>query len=314
MVRDIAEAGGKRVVLEVSGEDTELDKTVIDELGEPLLHMIRNAVDHGIEVPEERTAEGKSAVGTIRLSAVQESNYVIIKVGDDGRGIDMERVRAKAISQGLLGDEEVVDEEALSGMIFRPGFSTRDESTEISGRGIGLDVVSRNITRLNGQVTVESVPGRGSEFTIKLPLSLAIIPALMAEVGAEVYAIPMNAVEETLRARVGDVHEVNGREVVRLRESVIPVVRLRDFFGINGGVPVEERFYLVVVGRGEKRIGLAVDRLRGQQEIVIKAMDETFGRSRGVAGASILGDGRIVLIIDVLAFWGRERKEVVENA
>jgi two-component system chemotaxis sensor kinase CheA len=305
MVRDLSKSQGKEVRLILEGEDTELDKTVIDELEEPLLHIIRNAIDHGIETPRERTAGGKGPQGTITLSASQESNQIIIRVKDDGRGIDIGKVRTKAVDAGLLGPDDLMDRDNVGALIFAAGFSTKEEATELSGRGIGLDVVSRNIGRLNGQLSVDSVEGKGTTFTIKLPLSLAIIPALMAEAAGEVYAIPMSAVDESIKVREEDIHIINNREVIRFRERVMPVVRLGEFFRLEGRR--EKRFYLVIVGRAEKSLALAVDRLRGQQEIVIKPLDDTFGKSEGIAGASILGDGRIVLIVDVLSFLDTNR-------
>ncbi len=308
MVRDLSKSQGKEIQLVLEGEDTELDKTVIDELEEPLLHIIRNSIDHGIEAPGERVARGKDHRGTITLSAAQESNYVIIRVRDDGEGIHVGKVREKAIARGLITPDERAEADGIVSLIFSPGFSTKEEATDLSGRGIGLDVVSRNIGKLNGQVTVHSVEGKGTTFTIRLPLSLAIIPALMAEAGGEVYAIPMSAVDESIKVEEEEIHVINNREVIRFREKVMPVVRLGEFFGLGG--QREKRLYLVIVGRAEKSLALAVDRLRGQQEIVIKPLDDTFGKSKGFAGASILGDGRIVLIIDVMSLLDNRTEKI----
>jgi len=304
MVRDIAASHGKEIRLVFEGEDTELDKTVIDELGEPLIHIIRNAIDHGIEAPGERRAKGKDGTGTLTLSAVQESNYVIIRVKDDGRGINLERVREIGISRGLISDEDPLDSQGASSLIFAAGFTTKREVDDISGRGIGLDVVHKKISQLNGRVTADSSPDRGTTFTIKLPLSLAIIPALMAEAGGEVYAIPMSAVDENIRADENDIHMINNREVISFREKVMPVIRLDEFFGL--GRAQRKGCYMVIIGKADKKLAVAVDRLRGQQEIVIKPLDDTFGKPRGIAGASILGNGRIVLILDVMSFWSNE--------
>ena len=313
MVRDLSKSQGKEVRLVFEGEETELDKTVIDELEEPLLHIIRNAIDHGIEVPKERIEKGKPHQGRIKLTARQESNYVIIKVEDDGKGIDYDQVRESAIQKGLIKAEDSLDREGILTLIFSAGFSTKQVATDVSGRGIGLNVVSRNIAKLNGQIIVESIIEKRTSFTIKLPLSLAIIPALMAEASDEVYAIPMGAVDESIKVREEDIHIINNHEVIRFRERVIPVVRLDDFFGLQR--KRMKRFYLVILGRADKRLAIAVDRLKGQQEIVIKPLDETFGKSYGIAGASILGDGRIVLIADVMAFWnsGEAKKESVSK-
>jgi len=303
MVRDLSKSQGKEIQLAFEGEDTELDKTVIDELEEPLLHIIRNAIDHGIEPVGERMRKGKGSAGRIMLSAAQESNYVIIRAIDDGRGINSEKIREMGIEKGLIKPEDSLDKEGIISLIFSAGFTTKQEATDISGRGIGLDVVSKNISKLNGHVVVDSIPEKGTTFTIKLPLSLAIIPALMAETGGEVYAIPMSAVDESIKVKEEDIHFINNREVIRFRERVLPVVRLDEFFSLDR--KKEKRFYLVIVGKAEKRIAIAVDRLRGQQEIVIKPLDDTFGKSYGIAGASILGDGKIVLIIDIMSFWNK---------
>ena len=312
MVRDLSKSQGKDIRLVFEGEDTELDKTVIDELEEPLLHIIRNAIDHGIEIRQERTRKGKPPQGRIKLSASQESNYVTIKVEDDGKGIDYEHVRESAVEKGLVKAEDPFDKEGILALIFSPGFSTNQVTTDVSGRGIGLDVVNKNISRLNGHIIVESIIGKGTAFTIKLPLSLAIIPALMAEAGEEVYAIPMSAVDESIKVREEDIHIINNHEVIRFRERVMPVVRLDDFFGLER--KRMKRFYLVILGRADKRLAIAVDRLKGQQEIVIKPLDETFGKSFGIAGASILGDGRIVLIADVMAFWNAgDAKKIINQ-
>jgi two-component system chemotaxis sensor kinase CheA len=301
MVRDLSESQGKYINLVFEGKDTELDKTVIDEIEEPLLHIIRNAIDHGIEAPKERIEKGKARHGTIKLSASQESNYVNIKVEDDGKGIDYDHVRESAVQKGLIKAEDTFDKESILSLIFSAGFSTNPEATDISGRGIGLDIVNKNIAKLNGQIMVKSTIEKGTAFTIKLPLSLAIIPALMAEVGKEVYAIPMSTVDESIKIREEDIHIINNCEVLRFRERIIPVIRLDDFFNLER--KRTKKFYLVILGRADKRLAIAVDRLKGRQEIVIKPLDETFGKSFGIAGASILGDGKIVLITDVKAFW-----------
>lgn len=300
MVRDLSKAQGKEVRLMYEGEDTEIDKTIIDEMEEPLMHLIRNAIDHGIEKPKERIMKGKDREAVITLAAKQESNYVGIEVKDDGRGISLGDIREAGIRKGLLEISDTLDRNAVLSLIFSPGFTTKQEVTDVSGRGIGLDVVSKNIAKLNGQINVDSTE-KGTTFSIKLPLSLAIIPALMAEAGGEVYAIPMSAVAESIKVREEDIHVINDHEVIRFREKVLPVVRLGEFFGLDARK--NKRFYLVILGKAERSLAVAVDRLRGKQEIVIKPLDDTFGKSYGISGASILGDGRIVLIIDVMAFW-----------
>lgn len=319
MVRDMAKAQGKEIELYLEGSETELDKTVIDVLGEPLLHIVRNAIDHGIEKPEERLKKGKNPKGIIRIQASQESNYILIKVMDDGRGIDKEKVKQKALEKGMIslesrpqtpGSESFDKSQVLDiySLIFTPGFSTSENVTEVSGRGIGLDVVKKNISSLNGTITVESTEGKGTTFTIKLPLTLAIIPALMVEASKETFAIPMTSVEESIKVKNTDIHWINNREVIKHRDSVLPLIRLEGFFGFKegqGGIG-SKRFYVVIVGRAERKVGIAVDRLKGQQEIVIKGLDDSLGRPRGIAGATILGDGRVVLILDITAFWEKQ--------
>jgi two-component system chemotaxis sensor kinase CheA len=308
LVRDLAREQGKEIELILEGETTRVDKAIIDEIGEPLVHLIRNSVDHGIETPEVRVARGKTGTGTILLSATQESNQVVITIMDDGAGIDAARVYGKAVERGILkGDETLTDREAVQ-LIFSQGFSTRETVTDVSGRGMGLDVVLKSIERLNGLVEVETVPGVGTKFIIQLPLTLAIIAVLMVEVAGRTYAVPLSSVVETLRLEAGEVHRINNRETLRLRERIIPVLRLAALFGLDSG-PAEDRRYVVIVGRGDKRVGIVVDRLRGQQEVVIKALDPAVtGEAPVVAGATIMGDGRVVLILDVAALFEGKRQ------
>jgi two-component system chemotaxis sensor kinase CheA len=307
LVRDLAHRSGKQVELILQGEDTRVDKAVIDEIGEPLVHLIRNAVDHGIETPEARRAAGKPSTGTILLSAAQESSQVVITLVDDGAGIDAGEVRARAIERGLVGaDEKLTDREIIQ-FIFAEGFSTARAVTDVSGRGVGLDVVVQSMERLNGLIEAETIPGAGTKFTLQLPLTLAIITVLMVEVGGSVYALPSGAVVESLRYRRRDVVQMHGRDTLRIRDRIIPLVHLADLFGTS--IPGEgDEAYAVIVGRGEKRLGLTVDRLRGQQDVVIKALDSVIsGETLGVAGATILGDGRVVLVLDVAALFEGSR-------
>jgi two-component system chemotaxis sensor kinase CheA len=306
LVRDLARQQGKEIELILEGEGTRVDKAIIDEIGEPLVHMIRNSVDHGIETPEVRVARGKTPTGTILLSATQESNQVLITIMDDGGGIDAAQVRRKAAERGLIkGDEAMSDRDAIQ-LIFSQGFSTSDAVTEVSGRGVGMDVVLQSIERLNGLVEVETVPGVGTKFIIQLPLTLAIISALMVRVSGRTYAVPLGAVVESLKFRPEDVRRIAGRENLRIRDQVIPLLRLSNLFGL--AEEEDERRYAVILGRGDKRIGLVVDRLEGQQEVVIKALDSGVAGMLGVvAGATIMGDGRVVLILDVAAFFDSRR-------
>ncbi len=300
LVRDHSHKSGKEILLRFEGEETELDKTVIDEIGEPLLHLIRNAVDHGIEHPEERRRAGKSLSGSITLKACHESNHIVVSVADDGKGMDSEKIRSSAVSKGLIGSEEsqgLSEQEALH-LLFLPGFSTSKEVTETSGRGIGLDVVKKIVTSLNGIVDISSNKGTGSVFTIKLPLTLAIINALMVEVSGETFAIPLSGVLESIRIHGDEIHEVGGSEVVKLRERLLPVHRMDRFFWQKSS-DARDYEYIVVVGSGEKRGGLVVDRLIGQQEIVIKALDDYLGELPGISGGTVLGDGNISMIVDI---------------
>ena len=300
LVRDHSKKSGKLINLRFTGEETELDKTVIDEIGEPLLHLIRNAADHGIESVAERKKNGKPPTGTITLSACHESNHIVIAVEDDGRGIDPDRISSSAIAKGLI-DAEVARSLSLQEklqLIFLPGFSTSSEVTETSGRGIGLDVVKKIVTGLNGMIDISGAPGIGTRFTIKLPLTLAIITALMVEVGGGTFAIPLAGVLESIRIQADEIHEIGAGEVINLRDRLLPVRRLDRFFRMKLSEQREQE-YIVVVGSGEKRGGLVVDRLLGQQEIVIKALDDYLGDLPGISGGTVLGDGSISMIIDI---------------
>jgi len=300
LVRDHCHKSGKEISLRFEGEETELDKTVIDEIGEPLLHLIRNAADHGIESPAERRNTGKSPAGAITLKASHESNHIVISVEDDGKGMDPDKIRDSAVAKGLIGIEEA---EALSPqevlqLLFLPGFSTSTEVTETSGRGIGLDVVKKIVTSLNGMIDISGTVDIGSRFTIKLPLTLAIITALMVEVSGETLAIPLSGVLESIRINGDEIHDVGEIEVVNLRDRLLPIHRLDRFFWQKSNAGRDHE-YIVVVGSGEKRAGLVVDRLIGQQEIVIKALDDYLGELPGISGGTVLGDGSISMIVDI---------------
>ena len=313
LVRDLAHEQGKEIELILEGETTRVDKAIIDEIGEPLVHLIRNSVDHGIEDPQTRVARGKTRTGTVLLSAAQESNQVVITIMDDGAGIDAARVYRKAVERGILkGDEALSEREAVQ-LIFAQGFSTREAVTDLSGRGVGLDVVLKSIERLNGLIEVETVPGVGTKFIIQLPLTLAIISVLMVEVAGRAYAVPLASVVETVRLEAGELHRINNRETLRLRERLIPVQRLAALFGLEAGEP-DARPYVVIIGRGEKRVGVVVDGLKGQQEVVIKALDPAVtGEPPVVAGATIMGDGRVVLILDVAALFEGKRQALLRG-
>lgn len=304
MVRDLANSLGKKLELVISGEDTELDRTVIDELGDPLVHMLRNAVDHGLELPAERVAAGKPESGTISLTARHEGNSVVIVVEEDGHGIDPDKLRKAVVAKGLLTESEVrslSDQEAIE-LIFMPGFSTAKETTDVSGRGVGMDAVRAKINGLNGSVEIHSEVGVGSRFTIRLPLTLAIIQALLVRSAGQIYALPLEATEETVVISREDTRPVGGRDCMVLRDRVVPLVELREHLGLYDDEEIEDGpIQVVVVKVGSARIGVVVDKLLGQQDIVIKHLPDYLGDIVGVAGATILGDGSVALIVDISA-------------
>ncbi len=300
IVRSMARDLGKEVDLQIFGEETELDRSVVDEIGDPLIHLIRNAMDHGLEMPEQRLAAGKPRVGTLVLSAVHEGNQIIISIKDDGNGIDTDRVARKALEKGLVSEEQLaaMSQRELFDLIFLPGFSTKDKANDLSGRGVGMDVVKTNIKKLNGIIEIKSEKGQGSEFILRLPLTLAIIQSLLVEVEGEVYSIPLSSVLETLRVDQRQFHIIGGQEVLKLRDMVLPLVRLERVFGVQRCGEPDDFCYIVVVGSADKRMGLVVTRLVGQQEVAIKSLGNYLANIPGIAGSTILGDGRVALIID----------------
>lgn len=305
LVRDLSRNHGKEISLVFEGEETELDKTVIDEIGEPLLHLIRNAADHGIESPAERLALGKPAAGTLTLGARHDKNQIVVYLSDDGRGLDAAHLKNAALGKGLIDPRQAAalsEQEALQ-LVFLPGFSTSDRLTETSGRGIGLDVVQRTAASFGGLIEIDSRPGRGTTFSMKLPLTLAIIQALLVEVSGQTFALPLSGVLEGLSVEESELHEASGSELFRLRDRLLPVKRLWRFFSLPE--PQQGAGYLVVVGSGEKRGGLLVDRLLGQQEIVVKGLDDYLGDPAGVSGATVLGDGTVALILDLPSLLAR---------
>ncbi|HBA71051.1 MAG TPA: chemotaxis protein CheA, partial [Geobacter sp.] len=300
IVRSMSRDLGKEVDLQIFGEETELDRSVVDEIGDPLIHLIRNAMDHGLESPDERMAAGKSRVGTLVLAAVHEGNQIIISIKDDGRGIDTERVGRKAIEKGLLTEEQLaaLSQREMFDLIFLPGFSTKEKATDLSGRGVGMDVVKTNIKKLNGLIEIKSEKGQGSEFILRLPLTLAIIQSLLVEVEGEVYSIPLSSVLETIRVDQRKFHMIGGQEVLKLRDMVLPLIRLQKVFNVQQRGESEDFCYVVVVGAADKRMGLVVTRLVGQQEVAIKSLGNYLANIPGIAGSTILGDGRVTLIVD----------------
>lgn len=302
MVRDIAKDLGKEIDLLMSGEETELDRTVIDEIGDPLIHLLRNSCDHGIEATEKRKDLGKSEVGRINLTAYQSGNNVIIEVSDDGAGINTDKVKAKAVENGILTKEAAATmstQEAIE-LLFRPSFSTAEKITGLSGRGVGLDVVKTKIEQLGGTVEVETQLGKGSKFLIKLPLTLAIYQALLVNVGSEKYAIPLSSIYQIYNWKAEDIKTVQGQEVILLRNMVVPITRLADSLEVaDSNSKTQKQLKIVIVRKGEKLTGLVVDSVIGQQEIVIKSLGKMMAGIKYLAGATILGDGNVALIIDV---------------
>ncbi len=303
IVRSMSRDLGKEVDLQIVGEETELDRSVVDEIGDPLIHLIRNAMDHGLETPEVRLAAGKSRNGTLILAAVHEGNQIIISIKDDGNGIDTDRVGRKAIEKGLITEEQfaAMSQREVFDLLFLPGFSTKDKATDLSGRGVGMDVVKTNIKKLNGLIEIKSTKGLGSEFILRLPLTLAIIQSLLVEVEGEIYSIPLSSVLETIRVDQRQFHLIGGQEVLKLRDIVLPLIRLQKVFNVQPRGEIDNFCYVVVVGAAEKRMGLVVTRLVGQQEVAIKSLGNYLANIPGIAGSTILGDGRVALIIDPVA-------------
>lgn len=299
LVRDLSKTLGKRIDLAIEGEETELDKSVIEDLLDPLMHSVRNAIDHGIESVEERRAAGKPEEGRVLLKASNEGNLILIEIADDGKGIDVETVRRKAIERGLIHPSKSLTDIEAFNLIFEPGFSTARKVTNISGRGVGLDVVRRHIDKLNGTVTVSSEKGKGTRFVIKLPLTLAIIQGLLVRVGREIYSIPITSVIESHRIKPTEIKMIDNYEVINIRKDVISLLRLDRLFKIAAAEQQSEYSFVVVVGTSDKRVGLMVDSLIGEEDVVIKPLRDQFTNSPGIAGASILGDGSVSLIIDV---------------
>ncbi len=303
MIRDLSRELGKKIELNISGEETELDKSIVEEIGDPLVHIIRNSCDHGIESTADRVAAGKPETGTIHLKAYNEGNQIVIQITDDGKGLDAEMLKAKSVEKGVITEKEadtMSDKEAFA-LIFRPGFSTAAQVTNVSGRGVGMDVVKTNIEKLNGIIDIDSTVGKETTIKLKIPLTLAIIQALLVGVQEEYYAIPLASVLETVRISMDEIYTVEGRSVMRLREDVLSLVHIGDIFKVERVFDDSEHAYVVVIGLAESKLGLIVDSLVGQEEIVIKSMGDYLQGIDGIAGATIRGDGRVTLIVDVAA-------------
>ena len=303
MVRDLAKELDRDINLIIEGEETELDRTVIDEIGDPLVHLLRNAVDHGIGHPDDREKMGKDRTGTVKLLAYPEGNQVVIRVDDDGKGINPDVILAKAIEKGLVTEKEAekMEQQDLIMLILKPGFSTAEQVTDVSGRGVGMDVVRSKIESLGGNLTIQSKVGEGSSFIIRLPLTLAIIQGLLIGIENEIYTIPLSSIEETLSLSQSDIKTIQEKEVILLRGNVLPVLRLGDLLDVEQTEKEEENedLYVVVVKNGQRRAGLIVDSLIGQQEIVIKSLGKLLNGYKQFSGATVLGDGRVALILDI---------------
>jgi two-component system chemotaxis sensor kinase CheA len=300
VVRDLSQAQGKQVTLETTGEETELDKTVIEQISDPLTHLVRNAIDHGLELPEARRQAGKPEMGHLHLKAYQQSGNIYIEVTDDGRGLDREQIVAKAVQNGLVTPDQSLAEEDVFALIFRPGFSTAEKVTAVSGRGVGMDVVKRNVEALNGSITVQSVRGHGTTFKIKLPLTLAILDGQLLQVGEQSYVLPLVSIVESVRPRRESLNRVFGEaETVTIRGQVLPLLRLHQLFGIAPRSEDPTQGLVVIVDHDGRHIALFVDELLGQQQVVIKSLEANFRKVEGLAGATILGNGNVALILDV---------------
>lgn len=304
IVRDLSKQIGKKIDLTIEGAETELDKSLIEEINDPLVHLIRNSVDHGIEQPDVRLKLGKAEVGKVKLYASQEGNNIIIGIDDDGKGLDTEMLKRKAVEKGVISQSEAgrMSEKDAFNLILAPGFSTAETVSNISGRGVGMDVVKTNITKLNGIIDINSELGKGTSVVIKLPLTLAIIQGLLVEVSDEIYVIPLGSVLETARINVNDISSMNQMEAINLRDSILPLVRLDRMFNISKAESENEEesfIYVVVVGLAEQKLGLVVNRMLGQEEVVIKSLGEDLGKTKGVSGATIMGDGRVRMILEI---------------
>ena len=314
MVRDLSRELGKNIDLIITGEETELDKSIVEEIGDPLIHIIRNSCDHGIEKPEDRLALGKPETGTVTLKAYNEGNHIVIEIADDGKGLDAQMLKQKGIEKGVISEREadtMSDKEAF-GIIFKPGFSTAATISNVSGRGVGMDVVKTNIEKLNGIIDIESEKGVGTTQKLKIPLTLAIIQALLVAVQEEYYAIPLSSVIETVRVSQDEIYTVDGKSVLRLRDEVLSIVRLADIFKVDSVLENTNEVYVVIIGLAEQKMGVIVDYLVGQEEVVIKSLGYYLKGTEGIAGATVRGDGKITMIVDVAAMM-EMAKEVKVN-
>jgi len=314
LVHDLSTTFNKKIELVMSGENTELDKTVLEKIGDPLVHLVRNSLDHGIESPADRVNAGKSETGVIELSAFHQGGNIVIQIKDDGAGLNKDKILTKAREKGLVANDERITDDQIYDLIFRPGFSTADVVSDVSGRGVGMDVVRRNIRELGGAVEVKSTPGEGSVFTIRLPLTLAILDGQLVGIGDETYILPVISIIESLQVKTENINAVAGNaEVYRLRDEYIPIVRLYKVFGIKPVSTELETGLLVVVEAEGKKIAIYVDELLGQQQVVIKSLETNFRKIEGLSGATILGDGTVALIIDIAGLIDLYQKDMAGN-
>ena len=308
MVRDIARKANKKINLEMYGEATEIDKSVIEELNDPLVHLIRNSIDHGIESPQERLKKGKPEAGTIKLNAYQEGNSIVIQIEDDGKGIDPSVVERKARERGLIRNQDIkLSPKEIINYIFEPGFSTADKVTDISGRGVGMDVVKTNIGRINGIIDVNSEVGQGTQIALKIPLTLAIIQVLMVKVDGEIYALPLASILETFRVSKSSIKYIDGQQILNVRDRLIPLIKLSDALELNCEEVRKDWVYVVLMAIAEKKVGVIVDELCHQEEVVIKPVGTYFSDIKEVSGATITGDGKVGLILDPGSLIYRQR-------
>jgi two-component system chemotaxis sensor kinase CheA len=315
LVRDLSAKAGKKIQLILSGEETELDKTVIESIGDPLTHLVRNSADHGLEPPEERLDNNKQELGTIRLNAFHEGGTICITVEDDGRGLNRDKILAKAVKQGLIAENEKLPDDQIWPLIFKPGFSTAEKVTDVSGRGVGMDVVKRNIEGLGGTVSIKTALGKGTIFTLKLPLTLAIIEGMTVRVGKETYIVPLLSILESIQPKAGAIKTVVGKgELINVRETYLSVIRMYDVFSLQPEYTDPTKAILMILETEGERVAVMVDEILGQQQVVIKSMEQNFRKVDGIAGATILGDGTVGFILDIRGLLEMARREVLVTA
>ena len=315
LVRDLSAKAGKKIQLILSGEETELDKTVIESIGDPLTHLVRNSADHGLEPPEERLDNNKQELGTIRLNAFHEGGNICITVEDDGRGLNRDKILAKAVKQGLIAENEKLSDDQIWPLIFKPGFSTAEKVTDVSGRGVGMDVVKRNIEGLGGTVSIKTALGKGTIFTLKLPLTLAIIEGMTVRVGKETYIVPLLSILESIQPKAGAIKTVVGKgELINVRETYLPMMRMYEVFSLQPEYTDPTKAILLILETEGERVAVMVDEILGQQQVVIKSMEQNFRKVDGIAGATILGDGTVGFILDIRGLLEIARRGVLVTA